>query len=205
MATATKAPATNKAPATATVVVTSSNKLVNPGEQATVGKFTVQNRGTLPVQISEGSKGGYRFCIDSVPVTQVMRHCGGAGWKFDEMRAVLSLLGLGEAVNDNTVCCQLSSGRRSAEGVSNPHHGAIPVLGKTLTAEMELMRTATAEVSAKGRELRRSGTVVAETGKGKNKVEVTFNWRNTLATNFVHSESGSIKRKAKKADKKKAK
>lgn len=189
---------------TATVAEVATIATVEPGNQATVGSYTIANRGTLPVTVSTGGKNGYRFKINGITVTGVMRWCGFNGWGWDDMRCVLSLLGLGEAVNDNTVGCQISSGRQSAVNKGKAsHHGVVPSddeMGKETIAELKAMKAATAEVAAKGRELRRAGTEVAKmvTGTGKaRKVEpVAFNWRSGFATQFVASEAGTVKRKS---------
>lgn len=203
MATSTKAVKNEK---TATVVEPIAQfAVINPGEAKKIGKYTIENRGNMPVKVSQGAKDGFRYSVNDYPITQIMRWAGANGWKFDGTRAVLCLMGLGECVNDNTVTCQLSSGRRSAEWKSNqtgePHHGFAPELDAETIAALKKMAIATAEVAAKGKEMRRAGTI--ELQQGKKKVQVPFDWRLGFATQFAVSESGSLS--AKKKPSKKAK
>lgn len=189
---------------------------IKPNSQSQVGEFLIANRGLLPVTVSLGTKGGYRYKIAGIQVTAILRWIGfvengNLGW--DIARAFLSLQGLGDAVKDNTVGAQTSSGRLVANG-GKSNHGPIPTeseMGKETVAALKTMLEMVRPAATKGREMRRAGTMVevaTETGKGKNKkivpVETAFNWR-TFGSAFVATESGTVKAKKPAAKKPAAK
>lgn len=171
---------------------------IMPGQTSTVGEHTIVNRGNLPIVVTVGAKGSYRYRVHGENLTGVMRWCGCDGWKWDEMRAVLCLMGLGTAVADNTVGAQISSGTLVRnKGKSN--HGPIPELSKEMIASLRAMKAHTADAAEKGRALRKSGAKLQGVNdKGKKTKEVLFAWNSPVVSQFIMSESGSMKRKVSK-------